>query len=811
MTHLKNHIQIGQNTYHICQIAFRCLLLLYAILILFTFRDYGITSDETHHVKYGEQIIKWYTSGFEDQSVFQTQNTWLYGGFFDITAYLISQILPLDRYGANHLTNAFFGLLGIVAAYRIGALLGGPTAGLLAAIALFLTPRYYGHAFNNPKDIPFAVCYLWAVSYLIQYCKTFPHLTYRCLIGTGLSIGFALGIRIGGLLLIAYLGLLTTIQLYHHRQTLTATIIATLPKLCIILFIAYATMLICWPYALQNPISGPITALQKFSQFTEAHTSFFDGRYVINTDIPRTYAPTWFLITLPEFALIGILISCYVLIAKKQLNHFMLFLVGIFPILYAIVMNTPLYDGIRHLLFAMPPLVIFGTIGIYHIIQYPKTQRIGSILFALLFLSTAIQMIRLHPNQYIYFNTLIAGGVQKASAHYETDYWENTLKQGIRWIEQNTPPNEKITVSSFTENMHYQIDTTRFEITPYFEKSDIYLGTTRYDRHRMVSGEVLHTITSLNTPLLYIIRPDTSYRHDSFFYDSPFYQFRLGEVFEFENKPTQALSAFQKALELTLQTSPVEPFFLLRIYIRIGNQYEALNQFDNALITYQKALEYAPQNAALHNNIGITCARLNKNKEAIQWLQKATKINPDYFSAWVNLGGVAAQHQQEELALKAYKTAIDIKNNTELQYLVGKLEYNLQDFDAAIATFQNIIDQHPNNTQALHDLALALAEKKNFQEAKKIILRAIQQAPNEANNYFTLGSISMYLSQYHDAVQAYQKSLAINPQNADAHIGMGLALAYLGDIANAQKSLQNALIINPNHPEAKHHLQTLSR
>lgn len=813
MSDFKSQIKIGHNTYSIFEIAFACLILLYATLIIFTFRDYGITSDETHHIKYGEQIVNWYTSGFEDQALFQTKNTWLYGGFFDITAYLTSQILPLDRYDANHLCNAIFGLLGIVAAYRIGTLLGGPVTGFLAALALFLTPRYYGHAFNNPKDIPFAVCYLWSLFYILQCYKTFPNLSRNTLIGTGLAIGFALGIRIGGLLLIAYLGLALTIHLFQNRQTFITTLQTILPKLGIIFLITYITMLACWPYALQNPISGPIDALQKFSQFTEFHTSFFDGHYVLNTELPRTYAPTWFLLTLPEFALVGTLIGLYVCITQKRVELLLLFFTGIFPILYAVAMNTPLYDGLRHLLFAMPPIIVFAMAGTSTLIQTPKTQRIGMAIVALMFLSTGIEMIRLHPNQYVYFNTIIAGGVKNASAHYETDYWENTLKQGIRWIEKNmpAPQNQRIDIGGSSENIAYMIDTTKLNLITYAEKADVYLGTTRYDRHRKVPGEILHIITSSNTPLLYLIRPDTSYRHDPFFADSPFYHFRLGEIHEAENRPTEALLAYQQALSKTLKQGNTEPFFLMRIYIRIGNQYETRNQFNEALATYLKALEYDPQNGALHNNIGIVFARLNDHNEAIKWLQKATEINPKYFTAWVNLGDVSAQMGEYELAGQAYRKALNLTDDMAIRYSLGKLEYELGNFKAAIIEFQHIIKKHPNYAQTLHDLALSYAEIKEYEKAKEVIQRAIEQAPDDFKNYFTLGSIAMYQASYEDAVLAYVKALEHNNQNAEVYVGLGLALAHIGDTPNARQALQQALIINPQHAEAKHHLQTLSR
>lgn len=69
---------------------------------------------------------------FETQA--SHQNTYLYGGFFDTIAHLFSQILPLDRYDANHLCNAMVGLLGVVAASELAL--------HWAALQLDFLPRY---------------------------------------------------------------------------------------------------------------------------------------------------------------------------------------------------------------------------------------------------------------------------------------------------------------------------------------------------------------------------------------------------------------------------------------------------------------------------------------------------------------------------------------------------------------------------------------------------------------------------------------------------------------------------------------------
>ena len=55
-----------------------------AVLVLATFRDYGISNDEEVQHVYGQKLLDFYLSGFADRSAFEYRNLYLYGGFFDM-------------------------------------------------------------------------------------------------------------------------------------------------------------------------------------------------------------------------------------------------------------------------------------------------------------------------------------------------------------------------------------------------------------------------------------------------------------------------------------------------------------------------------------------------------------------------------------------------------------------------------------------------------------------------------------------------------------------------------------------------------
>lgn len=129
--------------------------------------DYGITWDEPARFANGSLVVSFYRGELRAAD-FPDDGSRLYGGLFDVTAYAVHQLAGSDVWVTRHRVNAAFGAIGIVATGLFAATLLTPSAGTLAMILMALSPRYFGHAMNNPKDIPFAaLCMVALLSFLL--------------------------------------------------------------------------------------------------------------------------------------------------------------------------------------------------------------------------------------------------------------------------------------------------------------------------------------------------------------------------------------------------------------------------------------------------------------------------------------------------------------------------------------------------------------------------------------------------------------------------------------------------------------------
>ena len=70
----------------------------------------------------------------------------------------------------------------------------------------------------------------------------------------------------------------------------------------------------------------------------------------------------------------------------------------------------------------------------------------------LAFAPILLNMIELHPYEYVYFN-LAFGGLKNAHNRYETDYWGLSMREAMEWINENDDTYRKIVVGGAPANL----------------------------------------------------------------------------------------------------------------------------------------------------------------------------------------------------------------------------------------------------------------------------------------------------------------------------------------------------------------------
>ena len=442
-----------------------------AAIAALTFRDYGLGWDDYTHSQYGDLLLALYSSGFGDQRALSFVNLYKYGGGFDMAAALAAKVLPFGLFETRRLVGAAVGIIGLVATWRIGRRLGGPTAGLVALVLLAACPLYYGHMFMNAKDAPFAAAMAVLLLGMVRAFEEYPRPDPRTVALAGIGIGLAFGSRIlagiaapcalAALLLIAT-GEARAAGLHKSAVRAGEFILRLLPALVL----GYLIMGLLWPWSILAPLN-PMRAAEYFDKFFEKPwREMFAGKLYSVTAMPANYLPHLFAIKLPEIMLaLGLAGTAGALIAigrrdlplNRCAGYVLVTFAAILPVLLAMVAHPAFYNGLRHFVFVVPPFAVLG--GLAGAWLFEKSRPFGKSATAALTVAFVgglalplSDMVRLHPYQYTAFNW-VSGGVRMAHDNYMLDYWGLAFKQAGEALREKLdarhlkpPPGQRWTV-----------------------------------------------------------------------------------------------------------------------------------------------------------------------------------------------------------------------------------------------------------------------------------------------------------------------------------------------------------------------------
>jgi len=127
--------------------------------------------------------------------------------------------------------------------------------------------------------------------------------------------------------------------------------------------------------------------------------------------------------------------------------------------------------------------------------------------------------------------------------------------------------------------------------------------------------------------------------------------------------------------------------------------------------------------------------------------------------------------------------------------------------DDQVRVLRNTIAENPNDSEAHKKLGFILSdekyEKKNFQEAREHLKKAIELGLDDFGIRLRLGGICLKIKEYNEAEESYRKAIEFDSRCAEAHRGLGISLYQLKRYPEAKASLRTTLALQrgPRTPE----------
>jgi hypothetical protein len=224
----------------------------------------------------------------------------------------------------------------------------------------------------------------------------------------------------------------------------------------------------------------------------------FDGNYYRSSELPWRYLPKLMLFQFTEPVVLLSITGLGILawrIWQKKIDLVLPVLLSIWfivPLTGFIVIRPTMYDNFRQLFFIMPPVFIFCALALDELFKRWADPKIYAAVLILAILPGLVASARLHPYEYVYYNSL-AGNV---ADRYETDYWATSFREAANYINKNAPQKAVISIGPWglmQELLRPDLQIDRNEISANSDYVFIF-SRWNYEKNPAFTGRPVYTI-----------------------------------------------------------------------------------------------------------------------------------------------------------------------------------------------------------------------------------------------------------------------------------------------------------------------------
>ena len=129
-----------------------------------------------------------------------------------------------------------------------------------------------------------------------------------------------------------------------------------------------------------------------------------------------------------------------------------------------------------------------------------------------------------------------------------------------------------------------------------------------------------------------------------------------------------------------------------------------------------------------------------------------------------------------------------------------------RNYPLAETKFSEALQQEPDNTYLLVNLASAQFEQGKLASAEQHLERALKADPEDPASLSLMGIVRFRQERYDDALTCLSRSAQLDPNNSDTQNYLGITLSQKGQRAAAEAALRKAIQLAPDNPGAHNNL-----
>jgi len=267
----------------------------------------------------------------------------------------------------------------------------------------------------------------------------------------------------------------------------------------------------------------------------------------------------------------------------------------------------------------------------------------------------------------------------------------------------------------------------------------------------------------------------------------------LGDIYFQNSQYIDAINYYMRALLLNNQLNHASLY--------MGKSLYHLKYYQDAIVKFNDVVDLAPNNFDAKQYLGISYYNILDYENAIIELTNALLINGDDFNTYYYLGKSYNQLQKKKQALESFHKSIEYNPaNGEAHFELGLIYESILKLDDAIYHY-NIAKKYIDSETLNYNLGLLLFNNENYSDALSPLREYIIYNPENLKILEILGDIFIIENRYSEAIDTYDRLIILNPYKEEYYFKIANSYLELGNYKYAKESYEKVLAFNEENPE----------
>lgn len=189
-------------------------------------------------------------------------------------------------------------------------------------------------------------------------------------------------------------------------------------------------------------------------------------------------------------------------------------------------------------------------------------------------------------------------------------------------------------------------------------------------------------------------------------------------------------------------------------------------ELQHAHQVYRQVLAGFPEHPLALHYLGLIAQQTGHSKEAAKLLERSIELEPNDVRAHNHLGQVHIALGDKRAATACFEQALKVDPNhvDSLNNYANVLK--VRDLLQAIALYRRALELSPRAALTAYNLAVALKENDELDEAEKLLERTIEIEPRHARAHHSLALLLEQKGRFDGAIEHYEAARRVDPRHA---------------------------------------------